>query len=268
MTRNTAGNSTYPKVAVQWLNQALCFYQSFCLVDSEVLRNPQHFIPPTVMGNNMKTMKHFLLISIILMISCTSNQNTIIVEESRVNTIKSETKSEINEEKSFEDDNHDLVVKLKNSTIRVNIKTDTLYIFNESDTLKKITSNELAYVDGYNFFHYNNNLFFKVQITYYGTGYNNFDYLFIVDTINCRLDSVEIEYASSYYQKYLEKGKGIWKGEGRQYRTNQISGIFQIYNDSDANCCPTGGFVKVRYIIEKINDRYKMHQDTCIYEKL
>jgi hypothetical protein len=34
-----AANSTYPKVAVQWLNQALCFYQSSCLVDSEVLRN-------------------------------------------------------------------------------------------------------------------------------------------------------------------------------------------------------------------------------------
>ncbi|MBK7525008.1 MAG: hypothetical protein IPI53_12920 [Saprospiraceae bacterium] len=34
-----AANSTYPKVAVQWLNQALCFYQSFCLVESEVLRN-------------------------------------------------------------------------------------------------------------------------------------------------------------------------------------------------------------------------------------
>jgi len=32
-------NSTYPKVAVQWLNQALCFYQTLCLVDSEVLRN-------------------------------------------------------------------------------------------------------------------------------------------------------------------------------------------------------------------------------------
>jgi len=32
-------HSTYPKVAVQWLNQALCFYQSFCLVDSESLRN-------------------------------------------------------------------------------------------------------------------------------------------------------------------------------------------------------------------------------------
>jgi len=32
-------NSTYPKVAVQWLNQALCFYQSLCLADSESLRN-------------------------------------------------------------------------------------------------------------------------------------------------------------------------------------------------------------------------------------
>ena len=35
----TTANSTYPKVAVQWLNQALCFYQHLCLVDSEVLRN-------------------------------------------------------------------------------------------------------------------------------------------------------------------------------------------------------------------------------------
>ena len=38
-TRTTGYNSTYPKVAVQWLNQALYFYQSLCLVDSEVLRN-------------------------------------------------------------------------------------------------------------------------------------------------------------------------------------------------------------------------------------
>ena len=35
----TLHNSTYPKVAVQRLNQALWFYKSFCLVDSKVLRN-------------------------------------------------------------------------------------------------------------------------------------------------------------------------------------------------------------------------------------
>jgi hypothetical protein len=39
--RTTGYNSTYPKVAVQCLNQALCFYQILCLVDSELLRNRQ-----------------------------------------------------------------------------------------------------------------------------------------------------------------------------------------------------------------------------------
>ena len=37
--KSTGGNSTYPQVAVTWLNQALSFYKSFCLADSEVLRN-------------------------------------------------------------------------------------------------------------------------------------------------------------------------------------------------------------------------------------
>ncbi len=37
--RKAKHNSTYPKVAVTWLNQALRFNQSFCLVDSEMLRN-------------------------------------------------------------------------------------------------------------------------------------------------------------------------------------------------------------------------------------
>ena len=33
-------NSTYKKLAVQWLNEALCFVSSFVLADSLVLRNP------------------------------------------------------------------------------------------------------------------------------------------------------------------------------------------------------------------------------------
>jgi hypothetical protein len=34
-------NSTYKKLAVQWLNEALCFVSSFVVVDSSVLRNRQ-----------------------------------------------------------------------------------------------------------------------------------------------------------------------------------------------------------------------------------
>ena len=39
--RTTAGNSTYKKLAVQWLNEALCFVSSSVLADSLVLRNRQ-----------------------------------------------------------------------------------------------------------------------------------------------------------------------------------------------------------------------------------
>ena len=37
----TAANSTYKKLAVQWLNEALCFVSSFVVADSLVLRNRQ-----------------------------------------------------------------------------------------------------------------------------------------------------------------------------------------------------------------------------------
>jgi hypothetical protein len=36
-----AHNSTYKKLAVQWLNEALCFVSSSVLADSLVLRNRQ-----------------------------------------------------------------------------------------------------------------------------------------------------------------------------------------------------------------------------------
>jgi hypothetical protein len=37
-------NSTYNKLAVQWLNEALCFVSSFVVADSFCLRNRQLFL--------------------------------------------------------------------------------------------------------------------------------------------------------------------------------------------------------------------------------
>jgi len=39
--RRAAYNSTYKKLAVQWLNEALCFVLSFVVADSFLLRNRQ-----------------------------------------------------------------------------------------------------------------------------------------------------------------------------------------------------------------------------------
>ncbi len=41
MERSAAYNSTYKKLAVQWLNEALCFVSSSVVADSLVLRNRQ-----------------------------------------------------------------------------------------------------------------------------------------------------------------------------------------------------------------------------------
>jgi hypothetical protein len=41
MNRRPAGNSTYKKLAVQWLNEALCFVATSMLADSFRLRNRQ-----------------------------------------------------------------------------------------------------------------------------------------------------------------------------------------------------------------------------------
>jgi len=37
LVNNKALNSTYSKVAIQWLNQALCFYQSLVLRNRQLL---------------------------------------------------------------------------------------------------------------------------------------------------------------------------------------------------------------------------------------
>jgi len=39
--RSTTANSTYKKLAVQWLNEALCFVSSLVVADSLILRNRQ-----------------------------------------------------------------------------------------------------------------------------------------------------------------------------------------------------------------------------------
>ncbi|MEI2695212.1 MAG: hypothetical protein V9E90_09100 [Saprospiraceae bacterium] len=41
MTETPAGNSTYKKLAVQWLNEHLCFVSSSVVADSFRLRNRQ-----------------------------------------------------------------------------------------------------------------------------------------------------------------------------------------------------------------------------------
>jgi len=52
--RTTGYNSTYKKLAVQWLNKALCFVSSFVVADSFVLRNRQLLVAANVIAQCKK----------------------------------------------------------------------------------------------------------------------------------------------------------------------------------------------------------------------
>ena len=52
--RSTGYNSTYKKLAVQWLNEALCFVSSFVVADSFRLRNRQFLVA----ANRCEKLKH------------------------------------------------------------------------------------------------------------------------------------------------------------------------------------------------------------------
>jgi len=54
-------NSTYPKVAVQWLNQVPNSNRDFCLVDSEVLRNRHLRVASTFQERAVKKYCHEII---------------------------------------------------------------------------------------------------------------------------------------------------------------------------------------------------------------
>ena len=59
LKKSTAGNRTYKKLAVQWLNEAVCFVSSSVVADSFVLRNRQLLV-----AEKRVCLESFLMIAI------------------------------------------------------------------------------------------------------------------------------------------------------------------------------------------------------------
>jgi hypothetical protein len=87
----------------------------------------------------------------------------------------------------------------------------------------------------------------------YGTGNFIKEHMFSISSTG-ELSEVEFMPAPKSYKDKLKKGEGIWKGEMNQFSDNGLSFTFHIWNDNDANCCPTAGKVTGSYTIEKIDD--------------
>jgi hypothetical protein len=132
----------------------------------------------------------------------------------------------------------------KNDKYQEILKTDPAdiiyYSLPEYFKMKPMNSNKLV-----EFIHF-------TEIVY-GTGH------FITEKIYQILSSGEIKEVlfipAPKSFKNLKKGEGIWKGEENLFSDKELSFIFWIWNDGDANCCPSAGEVSGNYILNKINNK-------------
>jgi hypothetical protein len=79
------------------------------------------------------------------------------------------------------------------------------------------------------------------------------------------LDLKEVEFipAAESFQAHLAKGEGVWKGVTSRFTTDGLFFDFYIWNDGDANCCPTAGTVNGTYKVERQPDgRLRISMDT------
>ncbi len=68
MKRTNGYNSTYKKLAVQWLNKALCFVSSLVVADSFRLRNRQHLVAAKRYVQILDDMKQIILSTMAILI--------------------------------------------------------------------------------------------------------------------------------------------------------------------------------------------------------
>lgn len=77
------------------------------------------------------------------------------------------------------------------------------------------------------------------------------------------LKEVELIPAAESFQAHLAKGEGVWKGVTSRFTTAGLFFDFYIWNDGDANCCPTAGAVNGTYKVERQPDgRLRISMDT------
>ena len=213
-------------------------------------------------------MNKFLLIILITLNSCTTQENKIqnIISESkdtiRTQVINSQldTKSEI------------LTIPTKNITFNFIKRNDS--IFYTSSTNK----NEVLIINAdqengesigeFKTFINSGNKFLLINISSNGTAGFNTDELILIDTIKSKFERVDIKYSTTIQKAKLKTGEEISKDETREYYKDSIIGIFSIGLNTDPGCCPSIGEVKTLYRIMNDNRIWKMQPDTMIFANI
>ena len=120
-----------------------------------------------------------------------------------------------------------------------------------------LTSNALKYFEEPVFFKFRDDNFIRIQEVFSGTGYDNFDNVYLIDE-KCNFSKVEVIEVSRVEAKKLPDSVRVMKGEHRDFRDNSISFYFGLWRKDDPTCCPSIGWVTGTYEIVKEEENGKL----------
>ena len=98
-------------------------------------------------------------------------------------------------------------------------------------------------------FRYNGDIFIHVTLLYSGTGHFVKESVFAIRSDNTLAEVAFPTVAGVKVQ--LKPGEGVWKGVSTRLSDDKLEFEYYIWNEGDANCCPTAGSVTGTFKISK-----------------
>jgi HEAT repeat protein len=108
----------------------------------------------------------------------------------------------------------------------------------------------IASFDEINPFRYQGYPFLQIRLLYSGTGGFVEENIFAINVDNTL---TPVKMTDPVSKIALKPNEGVWKGIGSEFSDDKLEFGYYIWNEGDANCCPTAG---------KITGTYKMTKET------
>jgi len=96
---------------------------------------------------------------------------------------------------------------------------------------------------------YNGDNFIHVTLVYSGTGHSVTESVFAIGSENTLAEVVFPNVVGVNVE--LKPGEGVWKGVSTKLSDDKLEFEYYIWNEGDANCCPTAGSVTGTFKISK-----------------
>jgi hypothetical protein len=107
--------------------------------------------------------------------------------------------------------------------------------------MMQVEDAEIASYELPDIFRYNGDNFIHVTLVYSGTGHSVTESVFAIRSDNTLAEVVFPNVVGVNVE--LKPGEGVWKGVSTRLSDDKLEFEYDIWNEGDANCCPTAGSV-------------------------